>query len=143
MAMRLSHVTVMVKDQQEALEWYTEKLGFEKRSDDTTTVPGMRWLTVAPSGQKEVEIVLQNPDPRMGKERATEMANLIGKNPTWVLWTDNCFKAHEQLASKGVTFIVPPKKELWGVSAVFIDLYGNSYNLLERPIPEHVHQSAY
>ena len=142
MALRLTHVTVMVKDQEEALKWYTEKLGFEKRSDDTTTIPGLRWLTVSPSGQKDIEIILQNPDPRMGKERAEEMAKLIGKNPTWVLWTDNCLRAHEQLASRGVTFIVPPKKEAWGLSAVFLDLYGNAYNLLERPT-EHVHQSAY
>ncbi len=137
MKMRLTHVTVVVRNQEEALRWYTEKLGFEKRSDDSTTMPGLRWLTVAPPGQTEPEIVLNQPDDRvMGKEHDEMMDRLrdsIGKNPTWVLRTENCMRDYEDLVRKGVKFTFPPQKQPWGVSAVFEDLYGNSYNLLERP----------
>ncbi len=150
MAMRLTHVTVVVRDQDEAVKWYTEKLGFEKRADDTTTMAGLRWLTVAPPGQKEPEIVLNKPDPRMmGTEHEKMMKDMlatIGKNPTWVLWTDDCMKTYQELKAKGVQFPFPPEKQPWGLSAVFVDLYGNPYNLLERPMDrpaEHEHKTAY
>ena len=137
MKMRLTHVTVVVKDQEEALRWYTEKLGFEKRADDSTTMPGLRWLTVAPQGQTEPEIVLNQPDTRiMGKEHDEMMNRLrssIGKNPTWVLWTDDCMRTYEELVKRGVKFPFPPQRQPWGLSAVFEDLYGNPYNLLEPP----------
>ena len=60
MITKLGHVTILVRDQDEALEFYTEKLGLEKRTD-VPFGPGMRWLTVAPKGQREVAIVLQQP----------------------------------------------------------------------------------
>jgi len=137
MKLKLTHVTVVVKDQEEALKWYTEKLGFEKRADDSTTMPGMRWLTVDPPGQTEPEIVLNQPDTRvMGKEHDEMMDRLrsmIGKNPPMVLWTDNCMQAYDELMKRGVKFTFPPQKQPWGLSAVFVDLYGNQYNLLEPP----------
>lgn len=147
MAMRLTHVTVVVKDQEEALKWYTEKLGFEKRSDDSTTMPGLRWLAVSPPGQTEPEIILNKPDPAMmGPDHAdmvTKLMEMVGRNPTWVLWTDDCKKTYEQLSARGVKFPFPPEKQPWGVSAVFVDLYGNPYNIVERPKEEHVHKTAY
>lgn len=133
MKMRLAYVTVTVKDQNAALRFYTQKLGFEKRSDDRS-VPGMRWLTVAPKGQEGVEIVLQKPDPRMmGAKMAKDLLTRVGKNPTWVLETDDCKGEYEALKRKGIKFMGPPTNELWGVSCVFFDLYGNPYNLVERP----------
>ncbi len=137
MTMRLTHVTVVVKDQDEALKWYTEKLGFVKRADDSTTMRGLRWLTVSPPGQTEPEIILNKPDPAMmdegHKDWAEAMLKMVGKNPTWVLWTDDCMRTYKELMAKGVQFPFPPEKQPWGVSAVFVDLYGNPYNLLERP----------
>ncbi len=139
MKMRLTHVTVVVRDQDEALKFYVEKLGFEKRSDDSTSMPGLRWLTVSPPGQKDIEIVLNKPDPRMmGKQHEEMMKKLmdsIGKNPTWVLWTDDCKGAYEMLSKRGVKFPFPPQKQPFGISAVFVDLYGNPYNLVEPPSP--------
>ncbi len=137
MAMKLTHVTVVVKDQNEALKWYTEKLGFEKRADDASTMPGYRWLTVSPPGQKDIEIILNKPPERVDeahKEMVEAMMKTVGKNSTWVLWTDDCMKTYKELSAKGVKFTIPPEKQVFGVSAVFVDLYGNPYNLVERPM---------
>lgn len=131
--MNLSHVSVWVKDQDEALRWYTDKLGFEKREDDASTIPGFRWLTVAPRGQAEPEIVLGKPDPQMmGDAGAKEAMKQIGHNPTWVLNTDDCRGAYKELIRRGVKFTSPPEEAPWGVSAIFVDLYGNAYNIVER-----------
>lgn len=130
--LKLSHVSIWVKDQDEALRWYTEKLGFEKRQDDASTIPGYRWLTVAPTGQNEPEIVLGKPDPQMmGETGAEEAARRIGNNPTWVLDTDDCRRAYKELSSRGVKFTSPPEEAPWGVSVIFVDFYGNSYNIVE------------
>ena len=145
MTMRLTHVTVVVKNQDEALKWYTEKLGFEKRSDDSTTMPGYRWLTVSPAGQTDIEIVLNMPPAVVDeahKEMVESMMKMVGKNSTWVLWTDDCMKTYKELSAKGVKFPFPPEKQSFGVSAVFVDLYGNPYNLVERPMPQPAHSAS-
>jgi predicted enzyme related to lactoylglutathione lyase len=131
MITKLTHVTILVRDQDEALRWYSEKLGFEKRADEIFG-PGSRWLTVGPKGQKDLEIVLQKPDPAMhGKELANKLQKRIGQGIIWVLHTDNCRKDYETLQSRGVKFVSPPEEMPWGVSAVFEDLYGNPFNLVE------------
>ncbi|WP_200800634.1 VOC family protein [Carboxydothermus pertinax] len=126
MDLKLSHVTIFVRDQEEALAWYTDKLGFVKKEDNTFG-PGMRWLTVSPPNQ-EIEFVLYKP---FG-EGAEEQLKLVGKNGTWVLLTSDCRKTCEELQARGVEVISPPQEVPWGVSALFKDLYGNVYNLVER-----------
>ena len=80
MITNLAIVTIFVRDQDEALSFYTEKLGLEKRSDNTFG-PGIRWLTVAPAGQREVEIVLLKPDEIMhGEEDARTLMGRVGQN---------------------------------------------------------------
>jgi predicted enzyme related to lactoylglutathione lyase len=131
MITHLARVTIVVRDQDEALAFYTEKLGFEKRADDSFG-PGARWLTVAPPGQRELEIVLQQPLESMhGEQGAREMLASVGKNPTWVLYTTDCQGDYGQLVERGVTFISPPTEQPYGLEAVLIDLYGNSYSLLQ------------
>ncbi len=131
MITRLARVTIIVRDQEEALRFYTETLGFEKRAD-ATFGPAARWLTVAPPEQHELEIVLQLPDPAMhGEEQAQEMLASIGKNPTWVLNTTDCQGDYARLVERGVTFTSPPTEQPYGLEAVFSDLYGNSYSLLQ------------
>jgi len=129
MLTRLGHVTVIVRDQDEALRFYTEKLGMEKRQDQR--MGEFRWLTVAPRGS-DAAIVLQKPSaPFQTAEEATQMLDRVGQGTTWVLETDDCRKDHEVMAGKGVAFISAPQDLPWGVSAVFVDLYGNKYNLLQ------------
>jgi predicted enzyme related to lactoylglutathione lyase len=132
---RLSVVSILVRDQDEALRFYTEKLGFEKRAD-TTYGPGMRWLTVAPKGQKTPEIALAKPDAALhGEERTKALMEHIGRGTTWVFDTEDCCKAYRTLLARGVTFICPPTEQSYGVEAIFEDLYGNTFSLLE-PSPE-------
>jgi uncharacterized protein (TIGR03083 family) len=135
MITRLIHVTVLVRDQDEALRFYTEKLGFEKRSD-LAFGPGARWLTVAPIGQTDVEIVLQKPDPAMhGEEDARQMTEAIGSGTTWVFACDNCRATYMTLRERGVEFQSEPREEPYGVEAVFVDLYGNPFSLLQPNQP--------
>ena len=125
MIRRISVITVVVEDQEEALEWYTEKLGFQKRADQKMG-ESFWWVTVAPPEQKEVEITLAN-----WKWYGDRTKDQIGKNTTVVLLSSNCKEDYETLKSKGVEFTDPPREEAMAMSAVFLDLYGNPYNLRE------------
>jgi catechol 2,3-dioxygenase-like lactoylglutathione lyase family enzyme len=116
---RFGCVTVAVKDQDEALQWFTEKLGFEKRVD--MPGPGIRFLTVSPRKQPDLQVIL-----------ASWFPDHIGKNPTAVLYTDDCRKTCEELEARGVVFTERPVQKPFGLQAVFHDLCGNSYALLER-----------
>jgi predicted enzyme related to lactoylglutathione lyase len=130
MSIKLGNVTILVRDYDEALKFYTEVLGFEKRSDQQFG-PGARWVTVAAAGQ-DIQIVLQKPEPAMhGEENARRMTERIGQNPTWVIATDDCQKTYELYSARGVKFTEPPKQAPWGTQAVFKDLYGNSYALVQ------------
>lgn len=128
-------VSILVSDQDEALQFYTEKLGLEKRMD-VTYGPGMRWVTVAPKGQLKPEIALARPDEML--HNATyikEMTERVGHGIAWMFDTDNCHQSYETLLARGVIFITTPTKQLYGVEAVFADPYGNIFSLLE-PSPE-------
>jgi catechol 2,3-dioxygenase-like lactoylglutathione lyase family enzyme len=135
MITRLAQVTVIVKDQEEALRFYTEKLGLVKRSDDGS-MPGFRWLTVSPRDQRYPEIVLQKPGPPFQDEdTAREMMQRVGTNPTWVFNTDNCNEEYHVMRSRGVKFLAEPEEKSYGTEALFQDLYGNMYSLLEPRMP--------
>lgn len=126
----ISHVSIYVKDQDEALDWYTNKLGFKVCDDNSDLVPGFRWLTVSPQDDNSTQIVLM-PTREPGDEEK------IGKNPVWVLTTDNCRADCDAFAEKGIAVIDPPNDLPWGVSALITDLYGNVFNLVEpKPMPE-------
>jgi catechol 2,3-dioxygenase-like lactoylglutathione lyase family enzyme len=103
---RLTHVTVLVDDQDEALAWYTEKLGFEKRADEQFG-GGTRWVTVAPAPESDVEVVLQEPTSEFHGDRAETLRARVGEGTTWVLETDDCRATCEQLRARGVTVTSP------------------------------------
>ena len=130
MITKLARVTVIVRDQDEALRFYTEKLGLEIRADFTIG-PGMRWLTVAPAGQSEVEIVLQQPSGWHDEQERQQMLDRVGQGTTWVFYTDDCHGDYEALAGRGVEFVSAPANQVYGVEAVFHDLYGNTFSLLQ------------
>lgn len=132
---RLSVVSVFVRDQDEALRFYTEKLGLEKRADRTYG-PGMRWLTVAPKGQKTPEIALARPDVTLhGEEQANALLAYIGRGTIWIFDIEDCRETYRTLLARGVTFLCPPTEQSYGIEAIFEDLYGNIFSLLE-PSPE-------
>ena len=131
MIKKLTHVTVIVNDQDEALKWYTETLGFEKRDD--SKIGDMRWLTVAPP-KGEVAIVLQKPVPAIhgGEEGVNTLLKRVGQGTWWVLQVEDCHEVFDDLKVKGVKFMEDePQQMPWGISANFFDLYGNPFNIIE------------
>jgi len=128
---RLTMVSILVRDQDEALHFYTEKLGLEKRAD-VTFGPGLRLLTVAPRGQKRPEIALAKPDTALhNPDRINELMEHIGQGVPWIFDTNDGYKAYEMLLARGVTFVSGPTQQLYGVEAVFEDPSGNTFSLLE------------
>ncbi|MSQ15572.1 MAG: hypothetical protein EXR50_06895 [Dehalococcoidia bacterium] len=121
---KLAHVTVIVWDQDEALDWYTRVLGFRKVDDRTDPTHEYRWLTVAPEGQEELEIVLHKAQNEREEGR-------IGRNAMWGFEADDCRKTFQELTERGVIFTSPPEELPWGIAAGFRDLYGNPFELVE------------
>ena len=126
MITKLTHVTLWVKNQDEAKAFYSEKLGFKVTSDDSTTIPGYRWLSVAPAQQTGLEIVLSLP------MEAAQTAE-IGKQGTWVLASDNIQADYKMLVDHGVKVHSEPTVNPYGTDFVFEDLYGNTYDLVQQP----------
>jgi predicted enzyme related to lactoylglutathione lyase len=130
---RISHVTILVKDQDEALKFYREKLGFDI-VEDAKMPSGDRWLTVAPKEGKDVQIVLQKPSAAVfGEEGAREMLKRVGQAPAWAFKVDDCQKTCDDLAKKGVKIVSPPVKHPFATEAILSDLYGNAFILMELP----------
>lgn len=127
---RIAQVTIIVEDQDQALRYYVDKLGFVKRQDQT--MGAFRWLTVSPPEQKDLEVVLEKPTGEMGEARRKQLAMQIGQAPAWVFETPDCKAAYETLKSRGVEFVTPPQALPYGVQAVFKDLYGNTFALVQR-----------
>jgi predicted enzyme related to lactoylglutathione lyase len=133
---KIATAQVWVHDQDEALAFYTQKLGMELRSDVTIPEYGdFRWVTVAPPGQKEVEIVLMAipGPPVMDPATADRVRELMGKGfaGTVFLTTENCQASYEDLKARGVEFTEPPEERPYGIDAGFRDPSGNSFRLTE------------
>ena len=120
---RISHLTVYVHDQDEALCWYQDNLGFEVCMDDSKLVPELRWLTISPAANRDTQIVLM--PARNDDERSR-----VGSNLITVLNTDDCRGDMARLAANGVEIVEAPGEVPWGVSGIIRDLYGNPYNLV-------------
>jgi catechol 2,3-dioxygenase-like lactoylglutathione lyase family enzyme len=136
MQMQLTTVNQWVHDQDEALEFYTEKLGMELRND--VTVPEMgnfRWLTVAPAGQDDFAIVLMAiPGPPVfDAETAEQVRSLMAKGAAGgvFLTTDDCHASYEELKGRGVEFIDTPEERPYGIDAGFRDPSGNHLRLTQ------------
>ena len=128
---RLSHATVYVLDQNRALDFYTQKLGLEVRTD--ATMGDFRWLTVGVPGQPELEIALMEPKAGMvfDEESAVHLRALVEKGVLagGAFDTDDCAATYELLKARGVEFQGPPEKQPWGLAAVFKDDSGNFFSL--------------
>ena len=131
MITNIGSFTIVVPEQDEALEFYVHILGFEKRTD-MPMESGKRWITVAPP-DAQVVFVLQPLDWFEGEEREEHKAR-IGKASTVVLYVDDCKQTYVQLSSRGVEFTKVPIDTSYGVEAICKDLYGNTFVLLERPL---------
>jgi len=132
----LANAQVWVHDQDEALEFYTKKLGMEVRADVTLAEMGdFRWLTVGPVGQPDVAIVLMAipGPPIMDAETAAQVRDLMGKGFAGALFltTDDCQAAYEDLKGRGVEFVEPPEQRPYGIDAGFRDPSGNNFRLTQ------------
>ncbi len=132
---RISHVSLIVRDQQEALEWYTDKLGFEVASDDAFPEGEGRWVTIAPPAQTELEIVLEPLSWGLSGDDPDQKESLIGSNG-FVFSVDDMDATIQDLEDKGVRIVSPPEEVPWGISALIEDLYGNTHNLVEPDVPD-------
>ncbi len=132
MTTHLSHVNVFVLDQERAKQFYTEKLGFEVRSD--AMLDGFRWLTVGPKDQPDLSILLAYPSPPMfSPEDAETVRALVAKGAMGggVIQTDDCRAAYAELQAKGVSFLQEPADRPYGIEAVFRDDSGNWFSLTQ------------
>ena len=132
MIQKLSHATIYVSNQQEALEFYRDKLGFEVRTD-AAFGEGFRWVTVSPKDQPDLEIVLMEPKGGFMFDQATadQLRALIAKGilGAGVFNTEDCQATYEELKSRGVEFISPPEDKFYGIEAIFKDNSGNWFSL--------------
>jgi uncharacterized glyoxalase superfamily protein PhnB len=125
-----------VHDQDEALAFYTEKVGFEVRSDVTVPELGnFRWLNVGPTGQPDVAVTLMAipGQPVMDDQTAEQVRTLMGKGyaGTIFLVTDDCQASYEELKARGVEFTTEPEEQPYGIDSAFRDPSGNHLRLTE------------
>ena len=134
MIQRLSHSTLFVTDQDEAKDFYVNKLGFEVRLDQS--MGGFRWLTVGPKGQPDFQLILMKlaPSGRMSAESAETLKGLIqsGLVAAGVFETADCRQTYQELSARGVEFPSPPEDKFYGIEAVFQDNSGNRISLTQR-----------
>jgi catechol 2,3-dioxygenase-like lactoylglutathione lyase family enzyme len=133
---RISTVQLWVHDQDEALEFYTKKVGLEVRTDVTVSELGnFRWLTVGPAGQPEVAIVLMAipGPPVMDPETADDVRKLMAKGfaGTVFLTTDDAHASYDELRGRGVEFVEKPEERPYGIDSSFRDPSGNNIRLTQ------------
>jgi catechol 2,3-dioxygenase-like lactoylglutathione lyase family enzyme len=134
--MRIANVNVWVHDQDEALAFYTDKLGWEVRSDVTLPELGdFRWLTVGPPGQEDFAVVLMAIPgaPVMDEDTGNEVRNLMSKGfaGTVFLATEDVRGDFEELKGRGVEFTEEPEERPYGIDCGFRDPSGNSLRLTQ------------
>ena len=127
MIRKISYITLLVDEQERALDFYTEKMGFEKHPENVVN-KAARWLVVSPKGQTDFGLILQRADT---DEKKAAIGNQGGGGVLMVVQTNDCVKTHKELKSKGVEFEGAPQERPWGMEVIFKDLYGNRFNLLQ------------
>jgi predicted enzyme related to lactoylglutathione lyase len=132
----IANAQLWVHDQDEALAFYTEKLGWEVRSDVTLAEMGnFRWLSVGPAGQPEIAVVLMAipGPPVMDAGTADQVRDLMAKGfaGTVFLTTDDCRASYEELRARGVEFSEAPEERPYGIDSGFRDPSGNAIRLTQ------------
>jgi predicted enzyme related to lactoylglutathione lyase len=133
---RIASAQLWVHDQDEALAFYTQRVGLEVRNDVTIAELGdFRWLTVGPAGQPDVAIVLMAiPGPPVfDSETAEQVRTLMAKGAagTIFLATDDCHASYEELKGRGVEFVDEPEERPYGIDSSFRDPSGNHIRLTQ------------
>ena len=127
MKQSIAHIALVVADYDEAIKFYVEKLDFVLL-EDTPQSETKRWVKVAPRGAEECCLLLAK---AVGDEQSSRVGNQTGGRVFLFLQTDDFQRDYENYKAKGVNFVREPKKEDYGTVAVFEDLYGNLWDLVE------------
>ena len=131
MPQTIAHVTLAVSDYDEAIKFFTESLGFDLIEDTPSKDRqgcDKRWVLVAPSGSRGTQILLAKAST---EEEKSHVGNQTGGRVFLFLHTDNFWRDYNAMRAKGVKFVRDPKEEEYGTVAVFEDLYGNRWDLLQ------------
>jgi catechol 2,3-dioxygenase-like lactoylglutathione lyase family enzyme len=124
----IAHVAIVVRDYDEAIDFYTRALGFEL-IEDTVLAPGKRWVLVAPPGNGGTSLLLAK---AANAEQTSRVGNQTGGRVFLFLHTDDFWRDHRAMQAQAVKFVEGPREETYGTVAVFEDLYGNRWDLIER-----------
>jgi catechol 2,3-dioxygenase-like lactoylglutathione lyase family enzyme len=127
MYQRIAHIALVVNDYDEAIEFYTQKLDFQLL-EDTRLSDSKRWVMVAPKGAKECSLLLAKAANEIQKK---SVGNQTGGRVGFFLFTDDFWRDYEKLKSRDIKFIRGPQDFEYGKVAVFEDLYGNLWDLIE------------
>lgn len=127
MKQTIGYVAVVVRDYDEAIAFYTQTLGFHLR-EDTDLGGGKRWVLVTPPGSTGTALLLAR---AATPEQESRIGNQTGGRVFLFLHTDDFWRDYHTLRSRGVRFECEPREEAYGTVAVFVDLYGNRWDLLE------------
>jgi catechol 2,3-dioxygenase-like lactoylglutathione lyase family enzyme len=134
--LRITHAQVWVHDQDEALAYYTEKVGMEVREDVTLPeLGGFRWLSVGPPSQPDVALVLMlvPGPPVFDEDTAAKVREITAKGASSGVFfaTDDCRATYEEMKARGVEFTEEPAERPYGIDAGFRDPSGNSFRLVQ------------
>ena len=131
--MHIAHVALVVRDYDEAIAYYTEKLGFSL-IEDTALGPEKRWVLVAPPGSPQTQLLLAK---AARPEHAARIGNQTGGRVFLFLHTDDFWRDYRAMMANGVRFVEAPRNEPYGTVVVFEDLYGNRFDLVQRHLAAH------
>ena len=127
MYQRIAHIALIVKDYDDAIEFYTEKLDFTLL-EDTRIDENKRWVTVAPPGAKECCLLLAQ---AANERQIRSIGNQTGGRVGFFLFTDDFWRDYNKMTEREISFVRPPTEFDYGTVAVFEDLYGNLWDLIE------------
>jgi len=131
MPQTIAHITLVVRDYDEAIAFFTQSLGFELIEDTASTDRqgrDKRWVLIASRGARGTQILLAK---AQNEQEASRIGNQTGGRVFLFLHTDDFWRDYRAMREKGVRFVRQPKEEPYGTVAVFEDLYGNKWDLLQ------------
>ncbi len=127
MTQKLGYISLIVREYNEAINFYTQSLGFQL-IEDTDLGDGKRWVRVRPQGSTGTALLLAK---AVNPEQASRIGKQTGGRVFLFLHTDDFWRDYRAMTERGVKFVRPPSEESYGTVAVFEDLYGNKWDLLE------------
>lgn len=140
MKQEIVHIAIVVKEYDEAIEFYTKKLNFELIEDTYQPEQDKRWVVVAPPGSRGTTILLA----RASKpEQLDYIGSQCGGRVFLFLNTDDFWRDYNRMVEEGIEFVRPPKEADYGTVAVFKDLYGNLWDLLELKKGHVIHERCF